>query len=100
MPPIVQDEYKNGPPAWEQAALVKIGQAIEAAAQAQDLVEAWIGTGTGVTYIGHNRLPINADGSVSWFERNVTRIPTAPVDPTASVVRVDTRDGCALADLT
>src|SRR5262249_43004915 len=26
--PIVQDEYKNGPPAWEQAALVKIGQAL------------------------------------------------------------------------
>ena len=56
--------------------------------------------GTGVAYIGHNRLRINADGSVSWFERNVTGIPTAPVDPTASVVRVDRRDSCALAVLT
>jgi hypothetical protein len=35
-----------------------------------------------VVYIGHNRLRLNADSSVSWFERNPTRIPTSPVDPT------------------
>lgn len=96
--PIVQDEYKNGPPAWERAALDKIGQAIQEATRG--LVEARIGTGTGVAYIGHNRLRVNADGSVSWFERNVTRIPTAPVDPTVSVIRVDRMDGSALAVLT
>ena len=96
--PIVQDEYKNGPPAWERAALDRIGKAIQEAVGA--LVDARIGTGTGVVYIGHNRLRVNADGSVSWFERNITRIPTAPVDPTVSVIRVDRMDGSALAILT
>ncbi len=96
--PVVQDEYKTGPPAWEQAALDKIGRVIQEVSRG--LVEARIGTGSGVAYIGHNRLRVNADGSVSWFERNITRIPTAPVDPTVSVIRVDKMDGSALAVLT
>jgi neutral ceramidase len=96
--PVIRDEYKNGPPAWEQAAIEKIGRAIEEAAQG--LAEARIGTGMGVAYIGHNRLRVNADGSVSWFERNVTRIPTAPVDPTVAVMRIDRADGSAMAILT
>ncbi len=96
--PVVEDEYKNGPPAWERTALVKIGRAIQEAVQG--MVEARLGTGTGVAYIGHNRLRVNADGSVSWFERNLTRIPTAPVDPTVSVLRVDRADGSSLAILT
>jgi neutral ceramidase len=96
--PVVRDEYKNGPPAWEQAAIEKIGRAIQEAAMG--LTEAQIGAGTGVAYIGHNRLRVNADGSVSWFERNVTRIPTAPVDPTVSVIRIDRVDGSAMAVLT
>ena len=96
--PVIQDEYKDGPPAWEQAALDKIGQSIQLVSGS--LVEARIGTGTGVAYIGHNRLRVNADGSVSWFERNVTRIPTAPVDPMVSVIRVDKMDGSTLAILT
>ena len=96
--PVVQDEYKNGPPVWERAALDNIGRAIQETATG--MVDARIGTGTGVAYIGHNRLRVNADGSVSWFERNVTRIPTAPVDPTVSVIRVDKMDGSAIATLT
>src|SRR6266446_2244887 len=32
--PIVQDEYKNGPPAWEQAALDKIGRTIQEVSRA------------------------------------------------------------------
>jgi neutral ceramidase len=96
--PVVEDEYKNGPPAWERSALEKIERAIQEAAQG--VVEARLGTGTGSVYIGHNRLRVNADGSVSWFERNLTQVPTAPVDPTVSVLRVDRVDGSPIAILT
>jgi neutral ceramidase len=78
--PVIQDEYKDGPPAWERLALEKIERAMQQAVSG--LMEARIGTATGVAYIGHNRLRLNADGSVSWFERNPTRISTSPVDPT------------------
>ena len=61
------------------------------------LAEARIGAGTGIAYIGHNRLRVTAEGKVSWFERNPTQIPTAPVDPTVTVVRVDTVDRQPLA---
>ncbi len=96
--PAIADEYRNGPPAWERTALERIEHAIEQAAAG--LTEARIGTGTGVAYIGHNRLRLNADGSVSWFERNLTRVPTAPVDPTVTVLRIDRSDGSPLAILT
>jgi neutral ceramidase len=96
--PVIADEYKNGPPAWERAALERIEHAIEEASGG--LTEARIGSGTGATYIGHNRLHVNADGSVSWFERNLTRVPTAPVDPTLTVLRIDRTDGSPLAILT
>jgi neutral ceramidase len=96
--PIIADEYKMGPPAWERSALDRIADAIQQAAQ--NLTEARIGAGTGVVYIGHNRLRVNADGSVSWFERNLTRIPTAPVDPTVTVLRIDRADGSPIAILT
>ncbi|MBZ5593283.1 MAG: hypothetical protein LAP39_13660 [Acidobacteriia bacterium] len=96
--PVIQDQYKDGPPAWERTALEKIERAIQEATNS--LVEARIGTGTGAVYIGHNRLRVNADGTVSWFERNLTRIPTAPVDPTVSVIRIDRTDGSAMAVLT
>ena len=96
--PVIQDQYKDGPPVWERAALEKIERAIQEAAGG--LVEARIGTGTGAVYIGHNRLRVNADGTVSWFERNLTRIPTAPVDPTVSVIRIDRADGSPMAVLT
>ena len=96
--PVIQDQYKDGPPAWERTALEKIEHAIQEATNG--LAEARIGTGTGETYIGHNRLRVNADGSVSWFERNLTRVPTAPVDPAVSVIRIDRADGSAMAILT
>jgi neutral ceramidase len=95
--PVVKDEYRAAPPAWEQAALDRIGRAIAEAAKG--LQPARIGVGTGAVYIGHNRLRVNADGTVSWFERNQTRIPTAPVDPTVTVLRVDRADGTPLAVL-
>lgn len=96
--PIIQDEYKNAPPAWERAALRTIEGAIQQAVNG--LMEARMGTATGVVYIGHNRLRLNPDGSVSWFERNPTRIPTSPVDPTVSVMRIDRADGSPIAVLT
>ncbi len=95
--PVIRDDYPGEPPAWEKTALERIGHAIdEAAAKLQD---ARIGTGTGSVYVAHNRLRENADGSITWFERNLTKIPTAPVDPTVSVLRVDRMDGAPLAVL-
>jgi len=96
--PVIRDDYPEQPPAWEQAALDKIGRAIAEASAA--LQPARIGVGTGAVYIGHNRLRVNPDGTVSWFERNLTRIPTAPVDPTVTVLRIDRTDGTPLAVLT
>jgi len=95
--PVVQDAYRNGTPAWEKADLEKIAKAIEDAHQ--HTFEARLGSGYGVAYIGHNRHRANPDGTVTWFEHNPTQIPTAPVDPTVSVLRVDTADGRPLAVL-
>ena len=95
--PVVQDAYRNGTPAWETAALDKIAQAVADAHQ--HAVEARLGAGYGVAYIGHNRHRANRDGTVTWFEHNPTQIPTAPVDPTVAVLRVDTADGRSLAVL-
>lgn len=95
--PVISDRYPNGAPPWEASTLEKIGRAIDEANR--NKVDARLGTGYGVTYIGHNRLRHNPDGSVSWFERNTTRTPTAPIDPTVSVLRVDTADGRPLAIL-
>jgi len=95
--PVIQDEYPSGTPAWETAALEKIAKAIAEARQ--HLTTAQIGSGYGSAFIGHNRLRVNSDGSVSWFERNITQVPTAPGDGTVSVLRVDTTDGQPLAIL-
>jgi hypothetical protein len=95
--PVIKDEYAGQSPAWEQAALEGIGSAIAKATA--NLQEARIGVGTGSVYIGHNRLPLRPDGSFGWFERNPTMIPTSPVDPTVTVVRLDSSDGTPLAIL-
>jgi len=96
--PVIQDEYPgNAVPAWETAALEKIAKAIEEARLRA--VEARLGTGYGVAYIGYNRIRVNPDGKVTMFWTNPTREPTAPVDPTVSVLRVDTADGKPLAIL-
>jgi len=95
--PIIKDEYTGEPPAWESRALEKIESAIaEAAAHLEDVR---IGTGTGSVYIGHNRLALRDDGTFGWFERNPTMIPTSPVDPTVTVLRLDREDGSPLAIL-
>jgi neutral ceramidase len=96
--PVIKDAYRDAPPAWEQAALGRIAKAVAQASAA--LEPARIGVGTGSVYIGHNRLRVNPDGTVTWFEVNTTRIPTAPVDPTVTVLRIDRADGTPLAVLT
>jgi len=95
--PSIEDEYPNGTPAWETSALKRIAGAISEARS--HLTDARIGIGYGFTLIGHNRLRVNRDGTVSWFERNETRVPTAPVDGTVAVLRVDTSTGQPLAIL-
>ena len=95
--PVIEDVYPDGTPDWENAAVTKIGQAIHEAAE--HLVEARLGTGYGVVYIGHNRLRDEPDGSVTWFQTNSTMVPTAPVDPTVAVLRIDTASGEPLAIL-
>jgi neutral ceramidase len=96
--PVILDEYApNAVPAWETAALEKISRAIDEAAK--HTVEARLGFGHGEAYIGYNRVRVNPDGTVTMFWRNPTRVPTAPVDPTVSVLRVDTAEGKPLAIL-
>src|SRR3989442_3280559 len=95
--PVVMDRYPNGAPPWELAAVDKIGHAIQQTCS--HLVDVRIGTGYGAADIGHNRLHVNTDGTVNWFERNLTRLPTSPVDPMVSVLRIDQADGTPLAIL-
>lgn len=95
--PVIADYYAQGRPEWETSALEKIAKAIRDARSR--LSEAQIGTGYGFALIGHNRLRMNPDGTVTWFERNLTKVPTAPVDGTVSVLRIDTRAGQPLAIL-
>jgi hypothetical protein len=95
--PVVQDAYRDGTPRWERKALSGIEDSLKRATG--NLADARIGVGYGTAYIGHNRLKVNEDGTVSWFEVNQTRIPTAPVDPLVSVLRIDKADGRPMAVL-
>jgi len=44
-------------------------------------------------------LRLKPDRAIEWFEHNPEQVPTAPVDPTVSVVRIDTAGGTPLAVL-
>ena len=96
-PPLIPGDDGQEPRQWESEAVSKIAAAVHQAAT--ELVPAQIGVGYDVAYIGGNRLRKNLDGSVTWFERNGTRIPTAPVDPTVAVLRVDDMNGQPIAIL-
>jgi len=96
--PRIRDEYPpKEAPDWESLVLEKVGQAIDDAHRRR--VEARIGTGYGTVLIGHNRLRPEPDGSVTWFERNNTMVPTSPVDPTVAVLRLDDAGGRPIAVL-
>jgi neutral ceramidase len=95
-PPVFRSDSAK-PEAWETSALDKIAGAVHEAAS--HLVPAKLGIGYGECQIGHNRLRIERDGSVTWFEKDWTGTPTAPVDPTVAVLRVDDMGGRPLAVL-
>ena len=95
--PVILDDYPSGPPAWETADLGKIEQAIQQAQQ--HAVPVRLGVGYGEAFIGYNRRRIEPDGSVAMFWSNPARIPTWPVDPTLTVLRIDQMDGQPLAIL-
>jgi neutral/alkaline ceramidase-like enzyme len=96
--PHIRDEYPpKQAPDWESPALEKVAQSIDDAHRRRG--EARIGFGYGNVLIGHNRLRPEPDGSVTWFERDNTMVPTSPVDPTVAVLRVDDAAGKPLAIL-
>ncbi len=95
--PVVMDQYPSGEPAWEATDLERIARAIEEAHHHAE--PARLGAGYGTAYIGYNRRRVNPDGTVTMFWRNSQRLPTAPVDPTVAVLRVDTAEGKPLAIL-
>jgi neutral ceramidase len=78
-------------------AVQKIEQVIAEAAAA--LEPARIGSGFGMTYIGHNRRRTLADGSLEMLWRDEPGVSTSPVDPTVGVIRIDHADGRPLAIL-
>jgi len=96
--PDIRSEYPpKETPDWETGVLEKVAKAINDAHQGA--VEARVGPGYGSVLIGHNRLRLEPDGAITWFERNNTMVPSSPVDPTVSVLRVDSSDGKPLAIL-
>jgi neutral ceramidase len=95
--PVVDNGYTGPTAAWEHTTVAKIERAIEEAHR--HAVAAKIGIGYGVAYIGFNRRRLGPDGKITFFGRNETQIPTSPIDPTVSVLRVDSMDGSPLAIL-
>jgi neutral/alkaline ceramidase-like enzyme len=96
--PNILDEYPPGrTPAWETAALDKIASAVEEANAR--LEEVRLGVGRGRVYIGYNRRVVHPDGTATMLWTNPDRLPTAPLDPTVTVLRLDRADGSPLAVL-
>ena len=96
--PNILDEYPEGrAPAWERAALDKIEAAVAEASH--HLVDAQIGTGRGEVYIGYNRRQVHGDGKVTMLWTNPQKQPTAPVDPSLWVMRIDDAKGKPMAIL-
>jgi hypothetical protein len=96
--PVLLDVYPQGQvPQWQTEQIHKIEQAIAQARQ--HMVDARLGTATGTVYIGYNRRRVNPDGTVTMLWNNPTRIPTSPIDPTVTVLRVDDNAGNAIAVL-
>lgn len=83
-----------GPPAmreWWKQTEDKLIQAVGDANS--QLFEARLGAGTGRIYLGHNRRKVLPGGEVEMLWRNAAKAPTQPVDPTVSVLRIDSASG-------
>jgi neutral ceramidase len=76
---------------WFAETELKIINAIEQASK--NLFPARIAAGFGAVYLGHNRRRVAPDGKVTMFWRNAEKLPTAPLDPTVGVIRVDDAEG-------
>jgi neutral ceramidase len=94
-PNILDQEAGGSLQAWEKTALEKISAAV--AEGSRHLVEARLGTGRGEVYIGYNRRQVQPDGKVKMLWTNPSKQPTAPLDPTLLVMRVDDVQGRPLA---
>ncbi len=89
--PYLKDEYEDGVPAWELAAMERIADAVIRAAG--ETFEARWGVGYGRVEVGFNRRYVLPDGSVRMLWANPTRISTYPVDPEVTVLRIDDAAG-------
>lgn len=69
----------------------KILGALETASK--QMFSARVAAGFGEIYLGHNRRQLGADGKVTMLWRNAEKRPTAPLDPTVGVIRIDDATG-------
>ncbi len=76
---------------WFADTEAKILQALETATK--QMFPARIAAGSGEIYLGHNRRQVGADDKVTMLWRNAERKPSAPIDPTVGVIRVDDATG-------
>lgn len=76
---------------WFDDTEVKILQALKTATK--HMFPARIAAGFDEIYLGHNRRQVIADHKVTMLWRNAQKEPTAPIDPTLGVIRVDDAAG-------
>ena len=100
-PSILDDNPNEQASVWENAALNKIVGAVQRATD--HLVPARMGADYGQYYargyIAYNRRQVRSDGNVSMLWSNPSQIPTQPVDPIVTVVRIDDMAGDPIAIL-
>ena len=87
----------DDPPEWQARLASDIAAGLEQAWKARR--DARLGIGLGSVLIGHNRLFYMSNGTGKMLWRNETRLPTAPVDPTVMVIRLEAMDGSPIAIL-